>query len=83
MYIETHDATAGHPLTRLVSSLADRARNHRRRRRFNRLLDLDDAMLKDIGVTRGEVQIASGLPLSVNAATELRRISLERRRARM
>ena len=50
------------------------------RRRFNRLLDLDDHMLNDIGVTRTDVLIASQLPLEKNAALELRRMSLERRR---
>jgi len=53
----------------------------RKRRSFNRLLDLDDRMLDDIGVTRAEVLHASGLPLAMNAGLELRHVS-ERRRAR-
>lgn len=76
----THD---GHPIKTLSEALIDRLLNLRRRRNFKRLHDLDDHMLKDIGVTRGEVEIASQLPLSVDAATELRRMSLERRRRRM
>lgn len=52
-----------------------------KRRRFNRLLDLDDRMLDDIGVTREEVQLASKLPLSANAGNQLRMTS-ERRRAK-
>ena len=70
----------GHPIAHLADSLAGRIRAIRRRRGFNKLHDLDDRMLDDIGVTRGEVQIASSLPLSVDAATELHRMSTERRR---
>ena len=73
----------GHPIHDLSSRLVDRVRQFRRRRHFKRLLDLDDQMLKDIGVTRGEVDIAARLPMSVDAATELRRMSLERRRRYM
>ena len=54
-----------------------------KRRRFKSLLDLDDRMLDDMGVHRHEVDYVSRLPLSVDAATELRRISLERRSQRM
>ena len=53
----------------------------RTRRRFNRLLDLDDRMLDDIGVTRAEVLRASRLPLRVSAGREMRIVS-ERRRAK-
>ncbi len=74
---------AGHPIQDLSNRLIDRIRQNRRRRGFKRLLDLDDHMLKDIGVTRGEVDIAVRLPKSVDAATELRRMSLERRRMHM
>lgn len=73
----THD---GHPIQTLSASLIERVRRLRRRRGFKRLLDLEDHMLEDIGVTRAEVQMATGLPLSTDAATELRRVSLERRR---
>ena len=74
---------AGHPIFDLSAGLVQRARQLHRRRRLTRLLDLDDQMLDDIGVTRGEVQIATGLPLSRDAATELRRMSLERRKRHM
>ncbi len=76
-------AQTGHPIQNLSNALVDRIRAIRRRQRFNRLQALDDHMLDDIGVTRGEVEIVSALPLSVDAATELRRISLERRRRKM
>lgn len=41
------------------------------RQAFNNLLRLDDHMLKDVGVTRMDVQWASNLPLSQDAATQL------------
>ncbi|MXQ08146.1 DUF1127 domain-containing protein [Alphaproteobacteria bacterium GH1-50] len=68
------------PFARLVTALRDRTQARRRRQRFLRLLDMDDHMLDDMGVTRAEVVEASYLPLSANAATELYRMSLERRR---
>ncbi|MBW8640187.1 DUF1127 domain-containing protein [Hoeflea sp. WL0058] len=72
------------PGSRIVSQLGADFRQALKhftdRRQFNRLLDLEDAILDDIGVTRGDVQIASRLPLKKNAALELRRISLVRRR---
>ena len=52
----------------------------RRRRRLVRLLDQDDRMLDDIGVTRAEVEWAAGLPLARNAALDLHKVALERRR---
>lgn len=76
-------SAAGHPIHDLSASLIERIRHIRRRRGLKRLLDLDDHMLDDLGVTRGEVQIATGLPLSADAATELRRMSLQRRRLHM
>ncbi|MEO1536893.1 MAG: DUF1127 domain-containing protein [Pseudomonadota bacterium] len=74
---------SGDHIGTLSGALVERIARFRRRRRFNRLLDLDDQMLKDIGVTRGEVEIASAMPLSADAATALRRMSLERRRSHM
>lgn len=74
---------SGNHIGTLSGMLIERIRRLNRRRKFNRLLDLDDHMLNDIGVTRGEVEIASRMPLSSDAATALRRMSLERRRQRM
>jgi uncharacterized protein YjiS (DUF1127 family) len=50
------------------------------RRAVARLDALDDYLLRDIGVTRGDVRWASGLPLSVNAALELEERSIQRRK---
>jgi uncharacterized protein YjiS (DUF1127 family) len=83
MYIDSHSRPTGHALHDLALSLAEGIARVRRRRKFKRLLDLDDHMLDDIGVTRSEVDYAARLPLSTDAATELRRISLARRRSKM
>lgn len=79
----SNTAVTGHPIHTLADRLFDRTRQRRRRRGFKRLLDLDDHMLDDLGVLRHEVEEASRLPLSLDAATELRRVSLERRRKLM
>jgi len=57
-------------------------RNWRARRSVRRLETLDDYLLRDIGVTREELQWAAGLPLSVNAALELEERATRRRRGR-
>lgn len=83
------DQTGGQPHTAtllakawlLAKNLVCKAVQYRlNRRRLRKLHDLDDAMLHDIGVTRSELHKVSSLPLSVDAATELQRISLARRR---
>ena len=71
---------SGDHIGTLGAKLMERVREIRHRRKLKRLLDLDDHMLKDVGVTRGEIEVATNLPLSTDAATELRRMSLERRR---
>ncbi len=40
---------------------------------FKQLLELDDSLLRDIGVTRDDVKWAASLPLSVNAADALQK----------
>ncbi len=75
-------APTGHPLFQLAERLASRVVQKRRRKGFNDMLALDDHMLNDIGVQRDEIEYVRRLPLSVDAATELRWISLERRRRR-
>ena len=67
------------PITDLFAWLNRRDAQKIKRKKFKNLLDLEDKMLDDIGVTREEVQQAARLPLSQDAATELRRISLGRR----
>ena len=57
-------------------------RNWRAKRSITRLETLDDHMLYDLGVTRAEVQWASGLPLTVNAALALEERAFRRRKTR-
>lgn len=64
----------------LTFGLAQLIRNWRARRAVTRLEDFDDYMLRDIGVTRDDVNWAAGLPLTVNAALALEERSLRRRR---
>ncbi len=83
MNSQTLSPPVGHPIADLSNRLAERIGLRRKRKGFLRLLDLDDHMLKDIGVTRWEVEQASRLPFWADAGTELRRMSLERRNAMM
>jgi uncharacterized protein YjiS (DUF1127 family) len=55
------------------------ARNWKAKRRIAALSNFDDYMLRDIGVTRDEVQWAAGLPLTVNAAIALEERAFRRR----
>jgi uncharacterized protein YjiS (DUF1127 family) len=54
-------------------------RNWQARRRVTDLSNYDDYMLKDIGVTRDEIQWAARLPLTVNAALALEERAFQRR----
>lgn len=54
----------------------------RRRRQYRTLLDFDDRMLDDMGVTREEVYRHAGLPLYRNAAIELSHAAWTRRNRR-
>ena len=56
-------------------------RNWKCKRRIASLGNFDDYMLRDIGVTRDEVQWAAGLPLTVNAAVALEERALRRRQS--
>lgn len=82
-YTTFDNSRFGHPIAELAGSLLDRMQRTRRRKALKTLLELDDHLLRDIGVTRDEIEATMQLPLSVDAATELRRISLERRKRGM
>ncbi len=77
--MKSHISHGGLP-ARLTAPVQRSIRQIYLRHRYNRLLDLDDHILDDIGVTRDEVVYGSRLPLARNAALELRRISEARRR---
>ena len=83
MTYATDTRPIGNPFRAMGEKLTEHVRHRLRRRAFNRLLSLDDHLLDDMGVSRAEVIMASYLPLSVNAAEELRRMSVERRRKLM
>ncbi len=50
------------------------------RQAFQHMIALDDHILHDIGVTRSDVIWASRLPLSQNAALELQKLSLQKKK---
>jgi uncharacterized protein YjiS (DUF1127 family) len=54
-----------------ASFLVRVAENWQARRSVRKLLDMDDYMLRDTGTSRGDVEWAAGLPLTVNAALAL------------
>ncbi|MFO1123787.1 MAG: DUF1127 domain-containing protein [Hyphomicrobiales bacterium] len=60
------------------SFLSRLLRNWRARRAVGRMDSFDDYMLRDIGVSRGDVRWAAGLPLTVNAALALEERSRQR-----
>jgi uncharacterized protein YjiS (DUF1127 family) len=64
----------------LIAFFKRTLRNWRARRTIASLAEHDDALLRDIGVTRGEIDWAANLPLHVNAAHELEARSYRRRR---
>jgi len=64
-----------------LSFLRRTFRNWVARRAIAKLEEFDDYMLNDIGVQRGDIRWAAGLPLSVNAALALEERSLRQRRA--
>ena len=57
------------------------SRNWKVKRRIAALGNFDDYMLRDIGITRDEVQWAAGLPLTVNAAVALEERAFRRRQS--
>ena len=62
-----------------VSFIRRLLRNWKARRRVVNLGTFDDHMLRDIGVSRSEIEWAAGLPLTVNAAIALEERSFRRR----
>ena len=63
----------------IVSFVRRLVRNWKAKRRIVALGNFDDYMLRDIGITRDEVQWAAGLPLTVNAAVALEERAFRRR----
>jgi uncharacterized protein YjiS (DUF1127 family) len=67
-------------LRALVSRVAAPLRWYVRRREITVLADLDDHLLADLGLERHDIRWALQLPLTDNAALELQRRALRRRR---
>lgn len=73
-----HSAVTGHSTSHGL--LASLYRNWNARRQVRRLQDKENHILDDIGVTRDELDWASQLPLTANAAIELHQVSYRRRK---
>lgn len=63
----------------LVKRVAKSWNTWKNHRMMTKLVTLDDHMLKDIGLTRGDVRLASALPYSNDPTSRLRVLALERR----
>jgi len=61
------------PIRAVLAWQARRRQQMIDRRAYQRMLKLDEHMLRDIGVSRADVEWASALPLGRNAALELQR----------
>ncbi len=59
------------PLKRIAAYLAMHRSRRLDRLALRELSTMDDKTLKDIGISRGDIQWASNLPLSTSATTEL------------
>ncbi|WP_375571507.1 DUF1127 domain-containing protein [Ahrensia marina] len=70
-------ATA-HAVTSVWHAAEDLYARVQYRRGIREMLELDDHMLCDMGITRGDVLRAYNLPLRESAGTELKRISQTR-----
>ncbi len=60
-----------HLIQRILQWMETRREQRENRDAFSHLLALDDSLLQDIGVTRGEVEKAARQPLAENAAQSL------------
>ncbi len=47
---------SGHPIDHLASALGERARQRHHRRQYRQMLDYDDHILRDIGISRDNIQ---------------------------
>jgi uncharacterized protein YjiS (DUF1127 family) len=70
-----------HLATAAIARVAGLWRAARNRRSVARLLDWDDRMLRDIGLTAGDVRAVMALPASEDPSTRLGMLAGERRAA--
>jgi uncharacterized protein YjiS (DUF1127 family) len=71
----------GGPAVKLLGAVPIAIRAHFNRGDVLRMLDMDDRMLRDIGLTRGDVTSALSGPLVSDPSTRLRIFAVERRAA--
>ncbi len=89
MYVPDHGRSFSLPeptpprWRRILSSLAEGFRAWRNRRAVTGLLDLDDRMLRDIGLTRSDVTSALAGKRSEDPSMRLAATTGERRKARL
>ncbi len=76
-------STHRHPIVDLADKLSDRVRMRRERRELRALQDLDDHLLKDVGLTRDDLERTLNQPQAVDASIELHRIAYLNRTSRM
>ncbi len=76
-----HVHSRGHEYPAFIQAAIRRYGNWQTRRQVRKIAGFETRMLDDMGVTRDEVLWAAKLPLSVNAAWELRHRSRTRRLA--
>ena len=69
----------GHPLFHLADALVGLKQRSRGRRETQKLLSLNDHMLRDMGVTRDQVHDALQAPASQDASEALQRLALQKR----
>jgi uncharacterized protein YjiS (DUF1127 family) len=73
-----HSVSAGF-LSSLVGAVDRFRRNLRSRRQIVHLSELDDHVLNDIGVTRGDIDAVLSQPLSNDPSRQLQQIALSNR----
>lgn len=70
-------------LRHLAATVRQLARSLRNRRALAPLAEWDERALRDIGLTRADLHLALGAPLSEDPSTQLARWAQERRSARL
>ena len=66
------------PIPAAISGIGRLIGEIRRRRKLAELSDLDDRVLRDIGLTRGEIREAVNAPLTEESVRTARRLSARR-----
>ena len=78
-YTTDNKAPLGHPLFHLADALVGLRQRSRSRHETEKLLSLNDHMLRDVGVSRDQVEEALQSPASQDASEALQRLALKKR----